>query len=69
METIWSVVCFVFGRRIRGMACISSTVPNSFMPMTVVFSRSSAFSSATRRCDSLVIASAMPLLPERLHPA
>ena len=34
--TIWSVVCLLFGRRILGMASISSTVSKSFMPMGIV---------------------------------
>ena len=33
--TIWSVVCLDFGRRIFGIASISSTVSKSFMPMGI----------------------------------
>src|ERR1700675_208367 len=33
--TIWSVVCLDFGRRIFGMASISSTVSKSFMPIGI----------------------------------
>ena len=37
--TIWSVVCLNRGRRILGMASISSTVSKSFMPMGMERSR------------------------------
>src|SRR4051812_41125748 len=47
MLTIWSVVWIALGRRIFGIASISSTVANSFMPITVVFSRSRLLRSAT----------------------
>ena len=33
--TIWSVVCLDFGRRIFGMASISSTVSKSFIPIGI----------------------------------
>src|SRR5512147_532382 len=33
--TIWSVVCLAFGRRIFGIASISSTVSKSFMPIGI----------------------------------
>ena len=33
--TIWSVVCLTRGRRILGMASISATVSNSFIPMGI----------------------------------
>ena len=33
--TIWSVVCLARGRRILGIASISSTVSNSFIPMGI----------------------------------
>jgi len=47
MLTIWSVVCTALGRRIFGIAIISSGVANSFMPITVVFRRSRLLRSAT----------------------
>jgi len=47
MLTIWSVVCTAVGRLIFGISAISSTVANIFMPITVVFSRSRLFRSAT----------------------
>ena len=31
--TIWSVVCFAFGRRILGIASMSSTDSKSFVPI------------------------------------
>src|SRR5260370_20285813 len=33
--TMWSVVCLAFGRRIFGIASISSTVSKSFMPIGI----------------------------------
>ena len=42
MLTIWSVVCTAFGRRIFGIASMSSTRANILMPMTVVFRRKQA---------------------------
>ena len=47
MLTIWSVVCTAVGRRIFGIAVISSIVANILMPITVVLSRSRLFRSAT----------------------
>src|SRR5713101_4281785 len=37
--TIWSVVCFTFGRRILGIASISAAVSKSFMPIGMLRSR------------------------------
>ena len=54
MLTIWSVVWIAVGRRIFGIAVISSTVANIFMPITVVFSRSRLFRSATMPAKSKV---------------
>ena len=45
--TIWPVVYFSPGRRMRSIACISSTVAKSFIPIGVTRMRSSAFSSST----------------------
>ena len=45
--TIWSVVWMAVGLRIFGTTCMSSTRSNSFMPIGVVFRRSSRFSSST----------------------
>ena len=45
--TIWSVVCFALGRRIFGMASISSTVSKSFIPIGVVLSRRRRLKSST----------------------
>ncbi len=47
IPTIWSVVWMSFGRRILGMASISSRVSNIFMPMGVVRSRNSRLRSST----------------------
>ena len=52
MLTIWSVVWTAMGRRIFGIAVISSTVANIFMPITVVLSRSRLFRSATMPAKS-----------------
>ena len=52
MLTIWSVVWTAVGRRIFGIAVISSTRANIFMPITVVFSRSRLFRSATMLAKS-----------------
>ena len=54
MLTTWSVVCTACGRRMRGIASMSSTRSNSFMPVIVVLSFSSALSSATSRAPVVV---------------
>src|SRR3569832_5078 len=54
MLTIWSVVWTAFGRRIFGIASMSSTRANSFMPITVVFSRNRLLRSVTREARSIV---------------
>ena len=56
MLTIWSVVWTAFGRRIFGIASMSATRANSFMPITVVFSRNRLLRSATRPARSIVSA-------------
>src|SRR3569832_149383 len=56
MLTIWSVVWTAFGRRIFGIASMSSTRANRFMPITVVFSRNRVMRSATRAARSIVSA-------------
>ncbi len=50
--TIWSVVCVALGRRIFGIASISATVANIFMPMGVVRRRSSALRSSVMAFQS-----------------
>ena len=52
MLTIWSVVCTAEGRRIFGIAAISSTCANILMPITVVFKRSRLLRSATMPAKS-----------------
>jgi hypothetical protein len=52
MLTIWSVVCTADGRRIFGIAVISSTRVNILMPITVVFRRSKLLRSATMPAKS-----------------
>ena len=47
MLTIWSVVWTAVGRLIFGIAAISSTLANIFMPITLVFRRSRLLRSAT----------------------
>ena len=53
MPTIWSVVWMALGRRTRGTASMSATVSNSFMPMGVVRSRSTACSRASSSSQSI----------------
>ncbi len=47
MPTIWSVVWIAPGRRSLGIDSSAAASSNSFMPMIVVFRRSSAFRSST----------------------
>ena len=54
MLTIWSVVWTAVGRRIFGIAAISLTDANIFMPITVVFRRSRLLRSATMAGKSKV---------------
>ena len=50
--TIWSVVCLARGRRIFGMASISSTVSKSFIPMGIERSRRYWLRPLTRASQS-----------------
>ncbi|CUJ56464.1 Uncharacterised protein [Achromobacter sp. 2789STDY5608621] len=65
MPTIWSVVCVALGRRSPFTPASAASSSNSFMPMTVVFSRSSRFSSSTNAAQSSglsCVVSSMPVL-------
>ncbi len=46
IDTIWSAVWMSFGRRIRSIASISSTVSKSFIPIGVVRMRNTVSSRA-----------------------
>ena len=61
--TIWSIVWIALGRRIFGIASISSTVSNSFMPYGMLRSLSSLSSVAAvagQSCVVVVIGTSCP---------